>query len=75
MELWKWLPLFSLGAVLEAALQICLKKGSSHHDQEKGLVYYLKLVRSPWIIAGSFTLSLILYIFYWPIFLFPLLIP
>jgi len=52
MGILKWLPLFIVGAVLQGATQLCLKKGAQKHQDVRGLRYFLNIVRNKWVIIG-----------------------
>ena len=52
MGIVKWLPLFILGAVLQGATQLCLKKGAQRHQDVQGIRYMLNVVRNKWVIIG-----------------------
>ena len=52
MEILKWFPLFILGAVLQGATQLCLKKGAQRHQDVHGIKYILNVVRNKWVLLG-----------------------
>lgn len=60
----KCFPLFILGAVLESATQLCLKKGALKHQDVHGLQYLLNVVRNKWVITGVliYLLEMVLWI-------------
>lgn len=41
-----------MGAALESAMQIFLKKGALTHRESSGLDYYLKVLGNKWVISG-----------------------
>lgn len=64
MGILKWLPLFIVGAILQGATQLCLKKGAQKHRAIHGIAYFLNIVRNKWVIIGVliYLLEMVLWI-------------